>query len=222
MSMLNGVNFTRTGDPVADLKTYATARGISETEAKKELEAEFGVAKAVSSSTDEDVSISTSSEDLSLDDSTDETDSSSEFSKTDAGRKELQETIEYWNAKLKEATDAKDSYGVAYAQKQCKKYQEMAYNWDTNRSTETDSSDSTDSTDSSDSTSSSSSTSSASSSDSSSSKAIDRKRIQGEIEKWSAKLKEATDAKDEWGVKQAQSILKGLQTKAYEWDQSNS
>ena len=69
---LNGVEFTRTGNPSEDLKTYATARGISEAEAKKELEAEFGIPKAIESSKDEDVSISTSSEDLSVDDTTTE------------------------------------------------------------------------------------------------------------------------------------------------------
>ena len=146
---LNGVEFTRTGNPAEDLKTYATARGISEAKAKEELEAEFGIPKAIESSTDEDVSISTSTDDLSLDDTTEETEETtststtddtdstdstdSEFTKDDAGRKELQKTIEYWNARLKEATDAKDSYGVTKAQEQCKKYQEMAYNWDHNK-----------------------------------------------------------------------------------------
>ena len=53
MTTLNGVDFTKTGNPVKDLKNYATARGISETEAKSELEAEYGVAEAVKNSQDE-------------------------------------------------------------------------------------------------------------------------------------------------------------------------
>uniref|UniRef100_UPI0039B8EC75 hypothetical protein n=1 Tax=Candidatus Ruminimicrobium bovinum TaxID=3242779 RepID=UPI0039B8EC75 len=53
MTTLNGVDFTKTGNPVEDLKNYATARGISETEAKSELEAEYGVAEAVKNSQDE-------------------------------------------------------------------------------------------------------------------------------------------------------------------------
>ena len=197
---LNGVDFTRTGDPAKDLQTYATARGISESEAKKELEAEFGIPKAIESSKDEDVSISTSSDDLSLDDTSEETDS--EFTKDETGRKELQETIEYWNAKLKEATDAKDSYGVTYAQEQCKKYQQMAYNWDHNIDT--------------DSTTSSTSTTS----DTSSTMASDREHLENEIKYWNARLKEATDAKDSYGVTYAQEQCKKYQQMANEWDES--
>ena len=53
MSILNGVEFTRTGNPVEDLKNYATARGINEAEAKKELEAEFGIPEQINNSKDE-------------------------------------------------------------------------------------------------------------------------------------------------------------------------
>ena len=59
MTQLNGVEFTRTGNPQADLVAYAKARGISQTEAKAELEAEFGVAKAVENQKDEDVVLDT-------------------------------------------------------------------------------------------------------------------------------------------------------------------
>ena len=52
MTTLNGVEFTKTGNPIEDLKNYATARGIGETEAKEELEAEYGVAQAVNNSQD--------------------------------------------------------------------------------------------------------------------------------------------------------------------------
>ena len=44
----------------------------------------------------------------------------------------LQETCNYWAARLKEATDAGNAAGTAYAQAQSKKYQQMAYNWDHN------------------------------------------------------------------------------------------
>ena len=128
MSTLNGVEFTRTGDPVADLKTYAAARGISEAKAKEELEAEFGVAKAVNNSADEDVSISDSVDDLSLDTETTSTSDTSDTKATD--RKRLQEEIKNWSAKLKQATDAKDSYGVTKAQEVLKDLQTKAYEWD--------------------------------------------------------------------------------------------
>lgn len=140
MTMLNGVNFTRTGDPAADLKTYMEARGIDETTAKEELEAEFGIPETIESSSDEEVSLSDSNCSLCIDDTDttvdtdDDNDGSSEFTKDATGRKKLQETIEYWNAKLKEATDARDSYEVTYAQKQAKKYQTLAYKWDHNNS----------------------------------------------------------------------------------------
>ena len=52
MTTLNGVVFNKTGNPVEDLKNYATARGIGETDAKEELEAEYGVAQAVNNSQD--------------------------------------------------------------------------------------------------------------------------------------------------------------------------
>ena len=66
MTTLNGVEFSKTGNPVEDLKNYATARGISESEAKEELEAEFGVAQQVNSSQDENnISVDGSNFDLS-------------------------------------------------------------------------------------------------------------------------------------------------------------
>ena len=65
MTTLNGVEFTRTGNPQADLVTYAKARGIDEAQAKEELEAEFGVAKAVNESKDEEVALSNDSTDTS-------------------------------------------------------------------------------------------------------------------------------------------------------------
>lgn len=42
MTLVNGVNFQQTGNPQADLVTYANARGIDQATAKKELEAQFG------------------------------------------------------------------------------------------------------------------------------------------------------------------------------------
>lgn len=42
MSTLNGVTFNRTGNPQADLVNYANARGISQDEAKAELQCAFG------------------------------------------------------------------------------------------------------------------------------------------------------------------------------------
>ena len=66
MSTLNGVEFSKTGNPIEDLKNYASARGISESEAKEELEAEFGVAQQVNSSQDENnISIDGNNFDLS-------------------------------------------------------------------------------------------------------------------------------------------------------------
>ena len=66
MTTLNGVEFTRTGNPQADLVTYAKARGIDEAQAKEELEAEFGVAKAVNESKDEEVSLASDNDTSSL------------------------------------------------------------------------------------------------------------------------------------------------------------
>ena len=135
-----------TGNPDQDAKNYAKKMNISIDEAKKQLKAKYGdpTKKTSSSSSSTSTNATTSSANTTASKTSttsnsnktssstknDSTDVSSEFTKNETGRKKLGETIEYWRAKLKEATDAKDSSGVKYAQEQSKKYQQLAYTWD--------------------------------------------------------------------------------------------
>ena len=252
MTTLNGVEFTRTGNPQVDLQTYATARGISEAEAKKELEAEFGVAEAVKNSKDEDVSISKDAVD-----STDTSEmSSEEFLKGFIAKLLSLLGINVPEAKSEEedkSYETKTINGVEFKQtgdpqedlkayadargiskEEAKKELEAEFGKPkTTEKTSTSSSDETEETDDTEETSSSTSTSStddddddstttssssSSTTDTSSSKAEDRKNLQNEIKEWNAKLKQATDAGDSRGISKAQAVLKELQTKARYWD----
>ena len=133
MTMINGVNFTRTGDPQADLKTYMNARGIDEATAKAELEAEFGVPQMVKANdVDEDSTLTSSSTDSESATTTEAiTSETTETSDSQAkDRAGLQEEIKGWSAKLKQATDAGDQWGIMKAQAMLKELQTRAYNWD--------------------------------------------------------------------------------------------
>ena len=135
-----------TGNPDTDAKNFAKKMNISVEEAKKQLKAQYGDPTQKSSSSSSSASTTSSTTKTSdtttkTSDSTtkttssttkksNSTDGSSEFTKDASGRHKLEQTIKYWNAKLKEATDAKDNSGVAYARKQCEKYQTLARKWD--------------------------------------------------------------------------------------------
>jgi len=194
MTMINGVNFTRTGDPQADLKTYMNARGIDEATAKAELEAQFGIPQMIQANdVDEDSSLAI--------DATDSVSNTSSSQATD--RAGLEKEIGTWRAKLKQATDAGDQWGVTQAQAQLKTLQEKAYSWDNSTSSTTSTSDTSETTE---------------TTDTSDAQATDRAGLEKEIGTWRAKLKQATDAGDQWGITQAQNQLKTLQEKAYNWD----
>ena len=207
MANFNGVNFTRTGNPQKDLETYAAARGINASEAKKELESLFGKPKGGNEDTD--------TNNITLD--------GNEFTLTgdpDADAKSVAEklglSIGAAIEKLKAKFGDPSSTGITATTSTSSTTSTTDDTSTTGTTAETETTDTdTDTNSSTDATSTTSTTS-----DTSSSQATDRERIQKEIGKWNAKLKQATDAKDEWGVRHAQSVLRNLQTKAYEWDNS--
>ena len=140
MTMVNGVNFTRTGDPQADLKTYMNARGIDEATAKAELEAQFGVPQMIQANdVDEDSALeidTTDSESATTteaitSETTDTSDTTDTTDQQATDRAGLEKEIGSWNAKLKQATDAGDQWGITQAQSQLKTLQERAKSWDT-------------------------------------------------------------------------------------------
>ena len=207
MTTLNGVEFTRTGNPQADLVTYAKARGIDEAQAKEELEAEFGVAKAINESKDEEVALSNDS--------------------TDTSSLSTEDFLKGFVAKLLSllGLDASKLEETSSTTEDTEETSSTTEDTEETSSTSSSSSSSCSSTSSDDdeesTTTSSSSSSSSSTTDTSSSQATDRKNLQNEIKEWSAKLKQATDAGDQWGITKAQEVLKDLQTRAYEWDKKH-
>lgn len=197
MTTLNGVEFTRTGNPQADLVTYAKARGIDEAQAKEELEAEFGVAKAVNESKDEEVALSNDS--------------------TDTSSLSTEDFLKGFIAKLLSLLGL-DASKLEETSSTTEDTEETSSTDETEEVSSNTSTTSTDDDDDESTTTSSSSSSSSSTTDTSAAKKEDRKNLQNEIKEWNAKLKQATDAGDPRGITKAQEVLKDLQTRAYQWD----
>ncbi len=145
-SKIDANSIRKTGNPDQDAKNFAKQMGITIDQAKEQLKAKYGdpteksssssssdtttVKKSDSTTTSTAATTNSTSSSNTTSSSTKETDTSSEFSKNAEGRKKLESTIQYWRAKLKEATDAKDNSGVAYARSQSQKYQTLAKQWD--------------------------------------------------------------------------------------------